>query len=263
MTALVVAVFVASVLGSLHCAGMCGGFLAFAVGGGDGGGDAGPTVSRARLQAAYHLGRLSTYTALGVGAGALGAALDLGAAAVGVQRLAGVVAGVTMVVFGVVAILRIVGVPIARAPVPGLLKTAVARGHRLAFGLSAVHRALAVGMLTTLLPCGWLYAFAVTAAGTASPLWGGVTMAVFWLGTLPVMVALGSGVQAMTGVLGRRLPLVTCVGLVAVGLFTLSQRMTAPAVATGEGADASVQRVGALDWQGMPCCEPETKAETP
>lgn len=259
MTALVVAVFVASLLGSLHCAGMCGGFLAFAVGGGG----PGPTVSRARLQAAYHLGRLSTYTALGVGAGALGAALDLGAAAVGVQRLAGVVAGVTMVVFGVVAILRIVGVPIAKAPVPGFLKTAVARGHRLAFGLSAVHRALAVGMLTTLLPCGWLYAFAVTAAGTASPLWGGVTMAVFWLGTLPVMVALGSGVQAMTGALGRRLPLVTCVGLVAVGLFTLSQRMTAPLATTGEGADASVQRVGSLDWRGMPCCEPETKAETP
>ncbi|RMF85708.1 MAG: sulfite exporter TauE/SafE family protein, partial [Planctomycetota bacterium] len=95
MTALIAAVFVASLLGSLHCAGMCGPFVAFAVGA-----DAGRTGGAWR-HVAYHGGRLVTYSLLGVAAGALGAALDLGGAWVGVQRTAAIVAGAIMVLFGV------------------------------------------------------------------------------------------------------------------------------------------------------------------
>lgn len=56
-----------------------------------------------------------------------------------------------------------------------------------------VVRAAATGLFTTLLPCGWLYAFVVTAAGTGSgtPLHGAALMAVFWLGTLPMMLTVG------------------------------------------------------------------------
>lgn len=258
MIALVAAVFVASLLGSLHCAGMCGGFLAFAVG------TPGTNApSRSRLQAAYHLGRLSTYSVLGAAAGTLGAAVDLGGTALGLQRAAAAIAGAMMVVFGGIALLRLGGVQVPRAPLPGFLRNAVARGHRLAFNLSATHRALAVGMLTTLLPCGWLYAFAITAAGTGSPLWGTLTMMVFWAGTLPVLVALGSGLQAISGALGRRLPVVTSLALVIVGLMTLSGRL-GMGVLDGRGlfadraGNASITRVNTLDWAGQPCCAPAT-----
>jgi sulfite exporter TauE/SafE len=256
MTALVAAVFVASLLGSLHCAGMCGGFLAFAVGAG-----ATPAPRRWRLQAAYHLGRLTTYTILGALAGGLGAAIDLGASAVGLQRAAAALAGAMMVTFGVVTILRLSGVRVPKLPLPLFLRKAVERGHRVAFRLSPARRALAVGLLTTLLPCGWLYAFAITAAGTANPVRGAATMAVFWLGTLPVMVSLGAGVQAAAGALGRRLPVVTCSVLVIVGLFTLAQRVVEPpALAQMSGAvpaddQAAVDRVNTLDSREMPCCQ--------
>ncbi len=255
MTALIAAVFVASLLGSLHCAGMCGGFLAFAVGAGTN-----QPVNRWRLQAAYHLGRLTTYTILGAAAGALGAAIDLGASAVGLQRAAAALAGAMMIAFGGVSILRLSGVHVPKLPLPGFLRKTVERGHRLAFRLSPTHRALAVGLLTTLLPCGWLYAFAITAAGTADPMWGGATMAVFWLGTLPVMVSLGAGVQAAAGALGRRLPVVTCTVLMVVGLFTLTERMIEPpqlaqlhnAVHTDD--QSAIERVNSLDSEEMPCC---------
>jgi len=100
----------------------------------------------------------------------------------------------------------------------------LALGHHAAMGLSPTRRALVIGLLTTLLPCGWLYAFAAVAAGTASPALGALTMAVFWLGTLPVLVSLGAGVQRLTGAMGRRLPHLTALVLIAVGLWTLIGR---------------------------------------
>jgi uncharacterized protein len=221
MTALIVTVLVASVMGSLHCVGMCGAFVAFAVGTDDN-----PSMRRkALLVAAYNGGRLVTYTLLGAAGGALGAALDLGGEYVGLQRAAAVVAGAVMVVFGVVTLLRIMGARLPVAPAPKVLHRAVGAGQRAAMGLRPVPRALTIGLLTTLLPCGWLYVFAITAAGTASPFWGALTMAVFWVGTLPALVALGAGIQSLTGVLGRRMPAVTAIAIVAVGLYTLMHRM--------------------------------------
>lgn len=219
MTALIVAVFVASVLGSLHCAGMCGAFVAFAVGGLD----ASPGT-RARLHAAYNGGRLVTYTLLGIAAGLIGALLDLGGALAGIGRVAAVLAGAMMVLFGAVALMHAVGKSSMRWPVPAFMQRAMIAGQKFAMTLSPTRRALVIGLLTTLLPCGWLYAFAVTAAGTASPLWGGVTMAVFWLGTLPVMVSLGACVQRFTGAVGAKLPVITAVAVIAVGLWTLAGR---------------------------------------
>lgn len=255
MTALVAAVFVASLMGSMHCAGMCGGFLAFAVGVAPG---AEPSLrTRASLHAAYNAGRLATYTVLGAVAGAVGQAVDIAGEYAGLQRAALVAAGAMMVLFGAVTLLRTLGVPIRRAPLPRALQRLAERGHRAAMRFTPTRRALAVGLLTTLLPCGWLYAFVVTAAGTASPAAGALVMAVFWLGTLPVMISLGAGVQALAGPLRRHLPALTSIALVAVGLFTLSGRLHAPALAQQDAVNdpvAQLQRINSLDASDCPLC---------
>ena len=68
MIALAGSVLVASLLGSPHCAGMCGGFVCFyAAQGGRG---------QARAHAAYNFGRLFSYLVLGLLAGALGRTLE-------------------------------------------------------------------------------------------------------------------------------------------------------------------------------------------
>jgi uncharacterized protein len=252
--ALVSAVFAASLLGSLHCAGMCGGFLAFAVGLNE------PTRGqRFRLHAAYHLGRLSTYTALGALAGGVGAAVDLGGASVGMQRTAAVLAGSLMVVFGAVALMAHAGVRLPRAPVPRFLRNLVASGHRAAFAMPPDARALVVGMLTTLLPCGWLYAFAVVAAGTARPELGALTMAVFWAGTLPVMVSLGAGLAALTGRLRRRVPILTSAALIVVGTRTAVERLALPsfAGATPPSSSARDAALGLRSGEVLPPCHRE------
>lgn len=260
MIPLATAIFLASVLGSLHCAGMCGAFLAFAVGTdvADGSRPA-KTRSRAQLQAAYHLGRLATYTTLGAVAGGVGAALDLGGSLVGVQRTAAVLAGAMMIVFGILAVLRVRGVHLPKAPVPGFMRRALMAGHRRAFDLPPLRRAALVGLLTTLLPCGWLYAFVITSAGTGHPANGAFAMAAFWVGTLPVMIALGTGIQTLTGALRNHIPMLTSLALVAVGLFTVVGRLAVPAAAAAvvtvpRSQAEATETVRSLDSEKMPCC---------
>jgi hypothetical protein len=91
-----------------------------------------------------------------------------------------------------------------------------------------VIRALLLGLFSTLLPCGWLYGFALLAAGTGGPWTGMLTMAAFWVGTVPVMLGLGLSVQWLTAPLRKRLPVVTAVVLIAVGLLWLVGRSTMP-----------------------------------
>lgn len=219
MIPLVATVFAASVLGSLHCAGMCGAFALFAVG------TPGARVtSPAALHAAYNIGRLVVYLILGLIAGAAGATLELGAGLVGVQHAAAVAAGAMMVLFGVVTLLRVVGARVPGPPVPKALQELAIRGHRAASGRSPVVRALCTGLFTTLLPCGWLYAFVATAAGTANPWTGAAVMAAFWLGTLPMLVAVSAAARRISGPFASRLPAVMALLLVVVGIVTVATR---------------------------------------
>lgn len=234
MIPLLLGVLVASLAGSMHCAGMCGAFLALAVTG-----DARGPRDKAVLNAAYHCGRLVTYVCVGMVAGLLGRAVDLGAASVGLQRGAIVVAGGLMMAFGSIAALRAIGVRVGRLPAPPGVARVVGAAHRAIGGWHPVSRAAAIGLLTTLLPCGWLYAFAVTAAGTAHWRSGGLVMAVFWTGTLPLMAALGAGLQAMSGPLRRRLPLLTSALMLGVGAWTVLGRLHVSPAPEAAVADAS------------------------
>jgi sulfite exporter TauE/SafE len=276
MLALSLAVVAASVVGSLHCAGMCGPFLAFALGLNE------PGVSRAKAQAAYHLGRLTTYAALGAVAGLLGHALDLSGKAVGLKHAAVILAGATMVVFGAAALARAAGHRPPTIRPPRFVAAAFRRGCDAAMRIPPLHRAAAVGLLTTLLPCGWLYSFALVAAGTGRPECGALVMAAFWLGTLPVMVTLGAGVQAVSGPLRRAVPAVMALVIIALGLGTLVNRagvslsgLEATARAAGEtsvraetsgGAPSRNPAFEALDRIGaqpLPCCAAGAAPEPP
>jgi sulfite exporter TauE/SafE len=219
VTALGLSVLAASLLGSLHCAGMCGGFVAFYAGA------HGRRDGAAIGHVAYNLGRLVAYAALGAVAGALGASLDMGGAWLGVQRLAAVVAGAFIALWGTVALLESLGRDVPRLGPPPWLYGLVSRGARLITGWRPATRALAIGLLTGCLPCGWLYAFVVTAAGTGSAADGAGLMAVFWIGTLPVMVSLGVGLRRLVGPLRRYVPTACATAMILVGLLTVAGRM--------------------------------------
>ena len=261
MLPLIASVFVASLLGSLHCAGMCGAFVAFAVGMDD------PDAARqrARLHAAYNAGRLVTYITLGAIAGMVGGALDLAGSMVGVSRVAAAVAGATLILFGGTHLLRALGVRIAPVRPPRFMQSALRNAHRAAMALPPVRRSVVIGLMTTLLPCGWLYAFVAVAAGTGTAAFGALTMAVFWLGTLPVLVAVGAGVRALAGPLASKLPVVLPLLVICAGCFTIFNRLGVSAEALSQVAGrveaASLSelsdKVRQLDSEEMPCCTDE------
>jgi len=243
-----VAVFGASLLGSLHCAGMCGGFvgcLAGSCASGAGGGGA-----RWRLHGAYHSGRLAGYLTLGAVAGALGAGIEKTAWLAGVRGAAPILCGGLIVLFALTALARSIGL---RAP------TFAPRGASRAIGGVLSHlrdrgpaiRGGALGVLTALLPCGWLWAFVATAAGTGTTAGGLATMAAFWLGTVPILAGLGLGADRLWRPLRARLPLASAALLLAVGIATAAGFAPLPPVAP---ADAAADAPLAIP-ESAPCCD--------
>jgi sulfite exporter TauE/SafE len=230
MTTLLLTVFVASLVGSLHCIGMCGPFVAFYSGADSSGG-----TRRLFSHAAYSGGRLFTYAVFGVAAGAVGAALDVAGSLAGFQRVAAIAAGVTMILWGALALLQVRGVRIFKhRNDSGRLATLLRRGFSLVSDKPPVVRAGVIGLLSGLLPCGWLWAFVVTAAGTGSALEGAAVMTAFWAGTLPALLAVGLGAQLLSAPLRRHVPAVTAILLVCLGLYAILGR---PA-----SVDAAIQK---------------------
>jgi len=181
---LVPSAFLAGLLGSAHCLGMCGGIAGALSASARG---ALSVRSAALLQ---NLGRVGTYSLVGAAAGAAGAAagLMLGRPAAGQYLRLG--ASIAMLLLG----LRVLcGAPrrlrwLRAAEHAGailwrrLQPLATTRLPR-----SGAARALAMGMLWGWLPCGLVYSVLAAASMAGGALHGAATMAAFGLGTLPAV----------------------------------------------------------------------------
>lgn len=176
----------AGLAGSVHCVGMCGGFVCVM------GRDPRGAAATLRRHLIYNLGRVTTYCFLGAVIGTLGVLLvgHHGEATAGslAQRSLAVFSGALMLYIGLQFF--------------GLLHGA--RWHPLNSGAhyftSALRQLvkapgagapLALGALNGFLPCPLVYAFVAQAAVSGGPLPGLLTMAAFGLGTFPAMLAMG------------------------------------------------------------------------
>ncbi len=254
MLHVLLSVVAASLLGSLHCAGMCGGFVAFYAGG--------DTSERQRSFAhiAYNLGCLFTYSIVGAFAGLLGSVTDVASTALGFGRVAAVVAGLLMLAWGAVLLFNVAGVRLPKskllARLPQGLSRRLSQVAASARSKPPTVRAFVLGLSSTLLPCGWLYAFAVAAAGTASPTWGALVMVAFWSGTLPVMLGLGVGVQRLGQRLRRHIPALSAALLVIIGAASVLGRLRLDQVVRNATAemDQKAQLGAAAPGGEAPCC---------
>jgi len=191
----IAAMFLAGLLGSGHCLGMCGG-IAGALGAYLA---ARPLWQRALL---FNLGRILGYALLGLLAGGLSAALgslDLLRAGLGWLRLA---AAVLLILLGLQLLLRRgLLAPLERAGA-GLWRRLAPLTRRV-MGLPGATGNLSVGLLWALLPCGLVYTALAAALTTARPLAGAATMLAFGAGTLPMMLGATGGGSALTRLMRR------------------------------------------------------------
>lgn len=167
-----VMLFVLGLLTSLHCIVMCGGLnLSQSVTG-----EAHPL----RRSLWYNLGRLTSYTLVG---GLLGLIGEAAAITLRVRGIIGLAAGIFMILMGIQMLgqFRLLRRMSLRLPAP------------LARGLAALgkHGPYGIGLVNGLMPCGPLQAMQIYAIASGSFLAGASSMAVFCLGTIPLMLLVG------------------------------------------------------------------------
>lgn len=240
--ALLVPVVVASLLGSVHCAAMCGSFVA-AVGGRE-------ARRSAPAHVAYNAGRLVAYVTLGAVAGTVGRAVDLAGSAAEIGQLGALASGALMILWGASAMLATQGVRWFRVRAPAFLVTRGAAWVAGLRGLPPSARGLALGLSSALLPCGWLYAFVVSAAATGNAWEGAAVLLAFWSGTVPMLLGVGVALERVLSRLKAHVPILSASVILALGLFTVVSRVQVPAFALHATA---VTTDGAPGAAAAPC----------
>jgi len=162
-------------LGSFHCLGMCGP-IAFIL----------PIDRQNKPKMIvqtllYHLGRMTAYAMIGVIFGYLGKGISL----VGFQQKVSLIMGVIMVVFAFIPAVKILGLKSFSAWnklvyfIKNSLSNYLQKRSTAGFYL--------IGFFNGLLPCGLVYIALVGAMATGDPILGAFYMAIFGLGTAPMM----------------------------------------------------------------------------
>ncbi|WP_201353719.1 sulfite exporter TauE/SafE family protein [Hydrogenimonas urashimensis] len=204
-------------LGSFgHCIGMCGGIvLAYT------GTKVHPqwnAVHQSTAHLLYSLGRVTTYTVMGALFGYLGSVATFSGYTVAALFI---FAGGVMILTG----LSIMG----KVKFLTLIEHSLMKSHWYQKSFRAImhDRSLfsfyLLGMLNGLLPCGFVYFFAVTAASTMSPFWGAVVMLVFGLSTVPALFSLGFFTGMMQkGSLRKTMVTLASVAVIVYGLFMIA-----------------------------------------
>ena len=170
--------FMAGVLGSGHCVGMCGALVSgFFV-------NADKKTTGYAAYFAYHLTRISVYAMIGVLVASFGFVLVS-------TGLTGKIQGLLQLTIGTAVIVLAFGI-LGWIPWQGafrLLPVALLRrGFAYASRSGPITGAAIGGLLNGLMPCPLTFAMAVKATSASTPLEGGLSMLVFGAGTLPTML---------------------------------------------------------------------------
>jgi len=204
-------VFTTAFLGSGHCIGMCGPVVA--------------ALSLSRpgrrrgflFHLVYNAGRITTYVFIGIAAGWIGSLLSETRSFSIASHAILILADIFVILIG----LRTGGLfkrlRSIRLEMPGSVQAmtgAVVMLQR----LPEVIAAFPIGLVMGFLPCGFLYAIALAAAGRGDALQGGFIMLAFGLGTLPAILLFGSAVHWLSSTMRAELLrwagfMVVCIGL--------------------------------------------------
>ncbi len=189
--------FLAGLLGSVHCVGMCGGIM----------GALTMSLPNNRRQSywqllpyllSYNLGRISSYTLAGLFVGFLGAQFVHWLLPLGPPHfVASFISSVFMVVLGlyigawwpILVNLEKLGSYLWRKVEPLGRYFLPVKYPLQAFGL---------GLVWGWLPCGLVYSLLFFALASTNAWYGGLLMLSFGLGTLPMLLIMGTAVQWLT-----------------------------------------------------------------
>ncbi len=196
-----------------HCIGMCGPLIStFSLA-------QGKTNSRfsSLLPAllVYHLGRINSYAVIGLLFGLLATAARAAGPSTMTRAWLFLISGVMMFLMG----MGLRGwLPTTRLVESSRLGRFTAERFMSLVGTRSIAGRYMLGIANGFLPCGPVYAMAAAALASPTPLHGAGTMAIFGLGTMPVLVAVGLGAGRLAPALQRKFNLVAAILVMVVGL---------------------------------------------
>ena len=207
---MLVSAFILGLLGSFHCLGMCGP-IAFMLPV-----DRSNTVKKITQIAIYHFGRLLAYSIIGLIFGLIGKSLYI----FGFQQQLSIIIGVLMILVVLIPQQTFNKYNFSRPVYRLISKVKSALGS--AMKKKSMDTFLTIGFLNGFLPCGLVYMalFAAIAGGNA--LNGILYMAVFGLGTIPLMTTAIYFSQFLKGKARQRIQKAIPVFVILIGaLFIL------------------------------------------
>ena len=201
--AVALGIVVSSFFGSWHCAGMCGPIASL--------------MAQKKGLFSYHIGRLFSYSLLGALAGYLGQ-FFLNSEFISIRWFSSTLLAIILIFSGASLVWPQLKLRIKlNSPFFKLFN------YFQTFHLS--HSSFFVGILTSLLPCGWLYTYVIAAIATKSPLSGALTLFLFWLGGLPALSAVSLMVKKTVSAAGLRQQKIAGLILVLAGLYSVASFM--------------------------------------
>ena len=212
----VLSIIVIAFLGSFgHCVGMCGGIvIAYSSTKID---DSYSKTKQSISHLLYSFGRVTTYTLLGAIFGLLGGVATFSNTANGILL---VIAGIAMVLtafslLGKIRFLTLIEHSISKS-------SWYQKSFRELIGSNSVFSFYILGLLNGLLPCGFVYFFAITAASTGDPFYGALVMFIFGMSTIPALFSLGFFVGLVKQSNFRNIMIkLAAISVLAFGVYTL------------------------------------------
>lgn len=250
---LLVATLFSSLVGSLHCVGMCSPFAMLAMGPSNA--ETKPAYRAARLMS-YHFGRLTTYLFMGALVAAASFTFQMAVGGFASSKWMGWGVGLLMIGLGVMRLFKSIGSatkPVKHSDwVLGWTRSIVSLRKRYTGGPVWLASFL-WGFSSTFLPCGWLYLFVLASAAASTP-WMTIGMMVaFWVGTLPLLTAAAWSWSMVTPRWRFLVQPIAALCVIAFGFYTLLHRSQ---VDTSSIAieKPTIQQIRDAMNSGLPCC---------
>jgi len=165
----------------------------------------------------YQSGRILSYSALGVLFGLLGK----GIAIAGFQQILSLFSGVFIIAMAIMAwrFERLV----TALPGFGAFTRAIQQQLGKMMRKHSTSGSIAVGMLNGLLPCGMVYAALAGAISTTNSVDGGIFMALFGIGTLPLLLTVNLAGRSMGFKWRAKMKMVQPILLTLAGILLLQR----------------------------------------
>ena len=246
--ALLISALVLGLMGSFHCAGMCGPIaIALPLHGNS-------TSGKILGGTLYNLGRTLTYGIMGAIFGLLGQ----GVAMIGFQQKVSVIMGSLMIISVLFPALFRNQYSMERSwfSFVGKLKSTIAN----MFSVRTFSSLFFIGMLNGLLPCGLVYMAIAGAIGTGEVLTGSLYMIMFGLGTLPMLLGITLAGNMMGLAFRNRINKLIPILVVLVGIFFILRGLSLgipylspPREKIEKKFKKSLEKE-AVSENGSPCC---------